>query len=208
MLYQLSHVRMPVPRTPGTSTGSLRRCVRTVSDPGATTNSEPEVGEKICNSNGPWLLPPHHYPCSAADHHPAQPPTTTPLSGDHHPSQTVDHHPLCRRSHPPPPRPPPPPPPPPPTTPPSRQSQQRQRNQGQLTSPDNSKMRNAEGGRFRHAPLTFHRGYRELPRVRSGKSFWRHPNRQYVWRARRQSPRCWRRISGEILRLRRQCRGH
>src|SRR5580693_4017158 len=67
MLYQLSHVRMPVPRTPGTSAGSLRRCVRTVSDPGATTNSEPEVREKICLPNDPWLLPSHHYSWSAAN---------------------------------------------------------------------------------------------------------------------------------------------
>ena len=58
--------------SPGRSAGSLRRCVRTVSDPGATTNSEPEVREKICTFNGPWLLPPHHYPCSGSGPRPRQ----------------------------------------------------------------------------------------------------------------------------------------
>jgi hypothetical protein len=48
---------------PGLSAGSLRRCVRTVSDPGATTNSEPEARETSSISNGPWFLSPLHYPC-------------------------------------------------------------------------------------------------------------------------------------------------
>src|ERR1700733_13560329 len=73
MLYQLSHVRMLLRDLPGTPAGSLRRCVRTVSDPGATTNSEREVREKICIMNGPWLLPSHHYPWSAADQSNEQP---------------------------------------------------------------------------------------------------------------------------------------
>ena len=48
--------------SPELPAGSLRRCVRTLSDPGATTNSEPKVREKFCNSNGPWLLSPHRAP--------------------------------------------------------------------------------------------------------------------------------------------------
>ena len=46
MLYQLSHVRMPVEDTSGLSAGSLRRCVRTLSDPRATTNSKRGLAEK------------------------------------------------------------------------------------------------------------------------------------------------------------------
>ena len=39
--------------TPGRSAGSLRRCVRTVSDPGPTTNSEPKPRQKICPRTDP-----------------------------------------------------------------------------------------------------------------------------------------------------------
>ena len=66
MLYQLSHVRMPVRdasvRPPDLSGG----CVGTVSDPGATTNSEPGLREKIYPTNGFWPLCHHRHHMSRA----------------------------------------------------------------------------------------------------------------------------------------------
>ena len=62
MLYQLSHVRITGPReTSGLSAGSLRRCVRTLSDPRATTNSKRGLRQKICLPNDVRSLWPRHY---------------------------------------------------------------------------------------------------------------------------------------------------
>ena len=60
MLYQLSHVRMLVRDTSGRSAGSLRRCVRTLSDPRATTNSNRGLRQKICLPNESGSLSAHH----------------------------------------------------------------------------------------------------------------------------------------------------
>ena len=66
MLYQLSHVRMPVRDTSGRPPDLSGGCVRTLSDPGATTNSEPGLREKIYPTNGFWPLCPRRHHASRA----------------------------------------------------------------------------------------------------------------------------------------------
>jgi len=51
---------MSVRDTSGLSAGSLRRCVRTVSDPRATTNSKRGLRQKICLPNEGGSLCAHH----------------------------------------------------------------------------------------------------------------------------------------------------